>query len=280
MIDNDFQSASQRLREARLNEGWELELVSQQTKIPVEFLRHIEEGQWDRLPGAVYARAFVKTLAGLYGLDQELIMRLLRHELNLDRDVVATPSQVITDFSAQPSEPQMPNQKPVGMIVFMAAIAVVFGGVLYFTHTPSQPEPVAAKAIDTAVVDSMHSDTARKSAPVAAPAPAPAPVGAHLGLHDTGETVTLLCLREGMVHKLTFHGRDSLAIPKDTVLTLRNLSGRFLRLSGSNPHDSLDWKFFEAGSNGDSFWVRPITEGQWDHRYGAVVGKSRKKRRE
>jgi hypothetical protein len=278
MNEHEYQSASSRLREARLAEGWELELVSQQTKIPVEFLRHIEDGEWDRLPGAVYARAFVRTLAGLYGLDQDLVVRLLRRELNLDRDVVASPSEVITNFTSGPGEPALPTHKPVGMMVAMGAIALVLGGVLYFTQAPSQPDPVPGALLDSAAVDTLLADTAVATPALPVPTP-PAVAGARLKLQDTAETVMVLCLREKMVSKKSFHGRDSLEIPKDSVLTFRNLSGKFLRLAGTNGRDSLSWKFFEVGSVGDSFWVRSISEGTWDRRYEAIVSKERKKKR-
>lgn len=275
-MDYDNHSASQLLREARLGEGWELELVSQQTKIPVEFLRHIEDGAWERLPGAVYARAFVRTLAGLYGLDQDLIVKMLRTELNLDREVVnAPPSEQITNFSQTREEPQVPAQKPVGMMVAMGVIVVVLGTVLYFTRTPTQVDPVPVAAVDSTALDTLARDTV----PPPAPAPAPVVAGAHLGLQDTSETVTVLCLREKMVTKKTFHGRDSLTIPRDTVLTFRNLSGKFLRLHGSAGRDSLGWKFLEAGSVGDSFWVKEISEAQWTRRYDAIVGKEKKRKK-
>lgn len=276
-MDYDIHSASQLLREARLGEGWELELVSQQTKIPVEFLRHIEEGAWDRLPGAVYARAFVRTLAGLYGLDQDMIVRMLRTELNLDREVVsAPPSEQITNFSQTREDPQLPAQKPVGMMVAMGVIVVVLGTVLYFTRTPTQMDPVPVAAVDSTALDTLARDTL-PAAPV--PAPAPVPAGAHLALQDSAETVTVLCLREKMVTKKTFQGRDSLTIPRDTVLTLRNLSGKFLRMQGRNGRDSLGWKFLEAGSVGDSFWVKEISESQWTRRYDAIVGKEKKRKK-
>ncbi|MEN9354672.1 MAG: hypothetical protein RL318_1997 [Fibrobacterota bacterium] len=277
MNDREFQSASQRLREARLAEGWELELVSQQTKIPMEFLRHIEDGAWDRLPGAVYARAFVKTLAGLYGLDQDLVVRLLRHELNLDKDVVASPSEVITNFTSTPGESPVPAQKPVGMMIAMGAIAVVLGGVLYFTQVPGQEAPAPAPILDTATVDTLLAEVA----PQAPAVPVPVPVaGGRIKLQDTSETVMVLCLRDRMVMKKSFHGQDSLEIPKDTVLTFRNLSGKYLRMAGKNGRDSLAWKFFEAGSVGDSFWVRSISEEKWSRRYDGIVSKERKKKRE
>lgn len=275
-MDYENHSASQLLREARLGEGWELELVSQQTKIPVEFLRHIEDGAWDRLPGAVYARAFVRTLAGLYGLDQDLIVKMLRTELNLDREVVnAPPSEQITNFSQTREDPQVPAQKPVGMMVAMGVIVVVLGTVLYFTRTPTQMDPVPVAAVDSTALDTLALDTV----PTPSPAPVTVVAGAHIRLQDSAETVTVLCLREKMVTKKTFHGRDSLVIPRDTVLTLRNLSGKFLRLSGSHGRDSLGWKFLEAGSVGDSFWVKEISESQWSKRYDAIVGKEKKRKK-
>ena len=63
------------------------------------------------------------------------------------------------------------------------------------------------------------------------------------------------------------------------MLTLRNLSGKFLRLSGTGARDSIGWKFLEVGSQGDSVWVKELSEKQWDRRYGAIVGGMERKKK-
>jgi cytoskeletal protein RodZ len=54
---------SGRLRAAREGAGLTIEEVSARTKINATFLRAIERGEFDRLPGAFFARAFLKTYA-------------------------------------------------------------------------------------------------------------------------------------------------------------------------------------------------------------------------
>ena len=57
------------LREARTRRGIEMSEVEQATKIRVRYLRAMEEDRWELLPGAAYARGFLRTYATFLGLD-------------------------------------------------------------------------------------------------------------------------------------------------------------------------------------------------------------------
>jgi cytoskeleton protein RodZ len=57
------------LRQARLRLGVDLNQVAQKTKINRRFLEAIEAGDFDKLPGGVFARMFVKQYADALGLD-------------------------------------------------------------------------------------------------------------------------------------------------------------------------------------------------------------------
>ena len=57
------------LRAARLHKGLSLEAVEAETRIRQRFLEAMEEDRFDRLPGLVYARGFVKLYARAVGLD-------------------------------------------------------------------------------------------------------------------------------------------------------------------------------------------------------------------
>ncbi|OPX84672.1 MAG: Helix-turn-helix domain protein [Pelotomaculum sp. PtaB.Bin104] len=59
----------QQLRQARENRGLTLEDVENETRIRRKYLQAMEEEQFQVLPGAVYAKAFLKTYAGFLGLD-------------------------------------------------------------------------------------------------------------------------------------------------------------------------------------------------------------------
>lgn len=64
-----MEALGQALRERRLALGLSLESVHEQTRIRQAHLEAIEAGELDRLPGVVYARAFVKRYAEVVGLE-------------------------------------------------------------------------------------------------------------------------------------------------------------------------------------------------------------------
>lgn len=59
------------LRRERLRRNLDLESVSRELKISPKMLSAIEEEKFDRLPGGVFAKAFVRQYAHLLGLDEE-----------------------------------------------------------------------------------------------------------------------------------------------------------------------------------------------------------------
>jgi cytoskeleton protein RodZ len=60
---------SETLRQARLRSGVDLNLLAAKTKINPRYLQAIEQGEFDKLPGGVFARMFVKQYADAVGLD-------------------------------------------------------------------------------------------------------------------------------------------------------------------------------------------------------------------
>lgn len=64
----------ERLREARVLRGLDLDEIADRTKIRVPFLRAMEEERWEQLPGPAYARAFLRTYADALGLDADLVV--------------------------------------------------------------------------------------------------------------------------------------------------------------------------------------------------------------
>jgi cytoskeleton protein RodZ len=75
-----------RLREARLQRGIDLAEVEASTKIRARFLGAIEDEEWDRLPSAFSARAFLHTYADHLGLDGARMVE------ELDYDAVPGPA--------------------------------------------------------------------------------------------------------------------------------------------------------------------------------------------
>jgi DnaJ-class molecular chaperone len=62
------------LRRARISAGFELEEISEVTKVSVGTLRHIEADNYADLPATVYVRGFVTGYAQTIGLNPELVV--------------------------------------------------------------------------------------------------------------------------------------------------------------------------------------------------------------
>jgi cytoskeleton protein RodZ len=67
------------LREARARRGIELSDVERATKIRVKYLRAMEEERWELLPGAAYARGFLRTYGSFLGLDGQALVEEYGH---------------------------------------------------------------------------------------------------------------------------------------------------------------------------------------------------------
>ncbi len=59
------------LRREREMRGVSLEEISAATRIGTRFLEALESEQWERLPGGVFNRGFVRAIARFLGLDEE-----------------------------------------------------------------------------------------------------------------------------------------------------------------------------------------------------------------
>ena len=73
-------SIGETLRRERLRRGWNLEQVARETRIGLHSLEAIEADQFDRLPGGVFARNFVRQYARMLELDVEGIIAAFRHQ--------------------------------------------------------------------------------------------------------------------------------------------------------------------------------------------------------
>ena len=99
-------SIGEQLRLAREGRGIPLREISDQTRISVRYLEAIESNDYDRLPGGVFNRSFIKAYARCVGYDEkeaiEGYTRYLREHGDGDDDVNTTPiqSKVYTDTPA------------------------------------------------------------------------------------------------------------------------------------------------------------------------------------
>jgi cytoskeletal protein RodZ len=77
--------AGEKLQTARLEKGLTLENVSKGTKIKIDFLKNIEEGEYEKLPSVSYAYGFVRSYAGFLGIPAKEIMPLFKREFDEEK---------------------------------------------------------------------------------------------------------------------------------------------------------------------------------------------------
>jgi cytoskeleton protein RodZ len=93
-------SVGEALRRERLRRGQDLEDIARDIKIRAKLLEFIEADQFDRLPGGVFAKSFVKQYASALGLDGD------EFAAEVQRQIQPTPA-------AMPEMPRAAAAKPV-----------------------------------------------------------------------------------------------------------------------------------------------------------------------
>ena len=95
------------MRRERLKRNLDLQQISDELKLSRRFLEAIENEQFDRLPGGVFTRSFVRQYARLLGLDEEEMAA------ELVRLVEPPPDTPPIEAKKQPSVSGFPLPPPV-----------------------------------------------------------------------------------------------------------------------------------------------------------------------
>jgi len=100
------ETIGEQLRLAREERGVPLREVSDQTRISIHYLEAIEANEFNRLPGGIFNRSFVKAYARYIGYDEKAAVdgytRYMRDQGDSGEEVASTPyhSKVYTDTPA------------------------------------------------------------------------------------------------------------------------------------------------------------------------------------
>lgn len=86
------------LRREREMRGVSLQEIAGATRISTRFLDALEREAWDRLPGGVFNRGFVRTVARFLGLEEESLLA----EYSLAKGEEAVPPPVLSEPRVQP----------------------------------------------------------------------------------------------------------------------------------------------------------------------------------
>jgi len=140
MSSTPFGEHLKREREMR---GVSIEEVSAATRISTRFLEAIENDQWERLPGGVFNRGFIRSIARFLGLDEDGLVA----EYALERH--ANPDAHV---SSQPPSQMPRNWRPaavaLGLIVLLIAGAA-FGYHRYSAEIAARLHRAPARASTT-----------------------------------------------------------------------------------------------------------------------------------
>ncbi|WP_298784439.1 RodZ domain-containing protein [uncultured Marinococcus sp.] len=141
------------LRGERERQGASLELMQQRTKIQRRYLQAIESGDYGALPGAFYARAFIRSYAEALGLDAEDVFRQYGHELPEPRqqpaEMPSRASRKQTRSRSQQGRPQQKKKKTsflpfifalIFLLIIGAGIWLLFQNVSSDTQTEQQSD--------------------------------------------------------------------------------------------------------------------------------------------
>ncbi|MGO9641036.1 MAG: helix-turn-helix domain-containing protein [Candidatus Acidiferrales bacterium] len=214
-------SFGEHLRREREMRGVTLDEIAAATRIGTRFLEAFENEQWDRLPGGVFNRGFVRSIAHFLGLDEENLLA----EYSLATSGLPRPSS--WTLQTHPAEPER-HWVPWVVLATVVALAAA-GGWIGWRHyrswkrgratasapamqvsretviaPPATPPPAQAASSDssaTAVADSAPR-TADSSPARTAPAPAPAAASdltAPLTLKiEAGKSTTVRVMADGV----------------------------------------------------------------------------------
>lgn len=144
------------LREVSLNE------VTVATRISVRFLDALENEEWDKLPGGVFNRGFVRAVARYLGLDEENLLS----EYDLARGEPAVSASPSYESKIPRPPVWIPIASGFGILVVLAALIVggVYGWRRYSSHRaarkaspssvlPTQTQPGSGEPAASGVAD-------------------------------------------------------------------------------------------------------------------------------
>jgi cytoskeletal protein RodZ len=121
--------AGEKLQTTRLEKGLTLKDVAKGTKIKVDFLENIENGEYNKLPSVSYAYGFVRSYAGFLGIPEKEIMPLFKREFDEEKVYRVLPRgfEKTEEFSLS----RLKIQRTIAVLV---VIFILFMGYILFQY--------------------------------------------------------------------------------------------------------------------------------------------------
>jgi cytoskeleton protein RodZ len=174
------------LRRTRLKRNLQLEEISNELKISTRLLQAIENDQYDKLPGGVFAKSFVRQYARLLGLDEEEIAGRMEQAMGPGEDIQQVPERQKPGGGAPIQVPKVDKWETVGdkpfrwsgwgSAVVLVLVMLVCSAVYTWMQRPKAPvnaqaSPAAHRAVESAPAPapSVTASTPSPVEPFAAP---------------------------------------------------------------------------------------------------------------
>ena len=173
-------SVGETLRRARLQRNLELNRIADELKISASMLKAIEEERFDKLPGGVFARSFVRQYARLLELDEDEIIGELKHVLQPPPEMPEIPREAQAPESAIPlprmsgwqavSDKGIRWSSSVGALVLMVIVMLACAGAYAWWQRARHPATAHVRGPVAAQIP--QAQAAANSQPTSPPSPA------------------------------------------------------------------------------------------------------------
>jgi cytoskeleton protein RodZ len=184
------------LREARMRQGLDIADVEERTKIRAKYLRALENEEWEALPGPTFVKTFLRTYAGVVGLDPHMLVDEYRssHEPEEETDPQPLGGPPAATTRPQRHRPRPPG--PPGPIAVLVGVGVIVVGVLLALGlSADEDEP-----------DRRAGSDRTATTPEEPPAPRKRPRPAGVVLRVTPTDATYACVDSGDDTEVVFEG--------------------------------------------------------------------------
>ena len=223
-------------RRERETRGISLEEIAEETRIGIRLLRAIENEQFDRLPGGIFDKSFVRQYARYLGLDEELAVREYLQAVAAGREAASSQRSSSPELAALSSSSDYAR-----IIAALVGVGILVAGIgyglyrfqQYLTATPSPAGEGSSQptlSLTPASPAFPSAESLSESSPAAiAPAPSDNPVGTP-SFTSSGPLVASvppvpqpagqaepLAPREGLQLRIDSHGPVWLSITADGV---------------------------------------------------------------
>lgn len=132
----------ERIRKLRSDKRISLVEVSRATKIRIDYLSYLEEGNYNRLPADVYTKGFLRSYAEFLGADENSFIRLFEKEKGIKKNIEKVRAGRNEDLKAKPINISSFVFTPKKMVIFFTLI-LTLAGIVYlyreigsFSNTP------------------------------------------------------------------------------------------------------------------------------------------------